>query len=52
VFDIVEKSLKLLLEIITLVSTLNKMESDKVFIVRGKSFIYMGVYPKVSGLVA
>jgi hypothetical protein len=35
VFDIVEKPSKFLLEIITLVSTANKMASDKVFIVGG-----------------
>jgi hypothetical protein len=41
VFDIVEKSSKLLLEIITLVSPANKMGSDRVFIVGGRSFIYI-----------
>jgi hypothetical protein len=40
VFDIVEKSSKLLLEIITLVSSVKKMVSDKVFIVGGRSFLY------------
>jgi len=39
VFDIVEKSSKFLLEIIILVSSVNKMGSDKVLIVRGRSFI-------------
>jgi hypothetical protein len=37
----VEKSSKYLLEIITLVSSVNKMGSDKVFIVEGGSFIYI-----------
>jgi len=41
VFDIVEKSSKFLLEIIILLSSLNKMDSDKVFIVRGRSFMYI-----------
>jgi hypothetical protein len=41
VFDIVEKLLKLLLEIITLVSSVNTMSSDEVFIVGGRSFIYI-----------
>jgi hypothetical protein len=36
-----EKSSKFLLEIITLVSSANKMCSDKVFIVQGWSFIYI-----------
>jgi hypothetical protein len=35
-FDIVEKSSKFLLEIITLVSPANKIDSDKVFVVGGK----------------
>jgi hypothetical protein len=35
VFDIVEESSKFLLEIITLVSSVNKMGSDKVFIAGG-----------------
>jgi hypothetical protein len=37
----VEKSSKFLLEIIALVSSANKMGSDKVFIVGGRSFIYI-----------
>jgi hypothetical protein len=41
VFDIVEKSPKFLLEIITLVSSTNKMGSDKVCIFEGRSFIYI-----------
>jgi putative NADH-flavin reductase len=41
VFNIVEKSSKYLLEIITLVSLVNKMGSDKVFVVGGTSFIYI-----------
>jgi hypothetical protein len=41
VFDIMEKSSKLLLEIITLVSSTNKMGSDKVFLVGARSFIYI-----------
>jgi hypothetical protein len=41
VFDIVEKSSKLLLEIITLVSSAYEMCSDKVFIIGGRSFIYI-----------
>jgi hypothetical protein len=41
VFDIVEKSSKFLLEIITIVSSVNKMGSYKVFIVVGESFIYI-----------
>jgi hypothetical protein len=41
VFDIVEKSSKFLLEIITLVSSVNEMGSDKVFIVGGRSFYIM-----------
>jgi hypothetical protein len=40
-FDMVEKSSNFLLEIITLVSSVNKMGSDKVFIVGGRSFIYI-----------
>jgi hypothetical protein len=39
VFDIAEKSSKFLLEIITLVSSGNKMGFDKVFIAVGRSFI-------------
>jgi hypothetical protein len=39
VFDIVEKSSTFLLEIITLVSSTNKMGADKVFIVGGMSLI-------------
>jgi hypothetical protein len=39
VFDIVEKLSKCLLEIITLVSSANKLGSDKVFIAGGRSFI-------------
>jgi hypothetical protein len=41
VFDIEEKSPTSLLEIIALVSSMNKMNSDKVFIVVGRSFIYI-----------
>jgi hypothetical protein len=41
VFDIAEKSSRTLPEIITLVSSVNKMDSDKVFIVAGRSFIYI-----------
>jgi hypothetical protein len=41
VFDIVEKSSKFLLEIITLVSSENTVGSDKLFIVGGRSFIYI-----------
>jgi hypothetical protein len=41
VFDIVEKSSKFLLANITLLSSVNKMGSDKVFIVVGRSFIYV-----------
>jgi hypothetical protein len=37
----VEKSSKFLLEIISLVSSANKMGSDKVFIVGGRSFMYV-----------
>jgi hypothetical protein len=36
-----KKSSKFLLEIITLVSSANKMGSGKAFIVRGRSFIYI-----------
>jgi putative NADH-flavin reductase len=43
VFDIAEKSSKFLLEIITLVPSVNKMGSDKVFIVGGRSSIYLSV---------
>jgi hypothetical protein len=39
VFDIVEKSLKFLLQFISLVISANKMGSYKVFIVGGRSFI-------------
>jgi hypothetical protein len=39
-FDIAEKS-KFLLEIIILVSSVNKMGSDKVLNVGGRSFIYI-----------
>jgi hypothetical protein len=41
VFDIVQKSSKFLLEIFTLVSSANKMSSVKVFIIAGRSFIYI-----------
>jgi hypothetical protein len=41
VFDIVEKSSKCLLEIITLVSLENEIHSDKVFIAGGRLFIYI-----------
>jgi hypothetical protein len=41
VFDIVEKLSKFLLEIIILVSSANKMGSGKVFIVVGRSFVYI-----------
>jgi hypothetical protein len=41
VFDIVEKSSKFLLEVITLVSSMNKMGSDKVVIVGCGSFTYI-----------
>jgi hypothetical protein len=40
----VEKLSKFLLEIITLVSSVNKMGSDKVFIFGGMSFIYIYIY--------
>jgi hypothetical protein len=40
-FDIVEKSSRFLIEIIMLVSSVNKMGSHKVFIVEGRSFIYI-----------
>jgi hypothetical protein len=40
VFDIAEKSSKFLLEIITLVSSANKIGSDKVFIVGDRSCVY------------
>jgi hypothetical protein len=39
--DTVEKSSTFLLEIITLVSSVNKMDSDEVFIVGDRSFIYI-----------
>jgi hypothetical protein len=47
VFELVEKSSKFLLEIIALVSSVNKMGSEKVFIVGGRSFTYIGpkIYP-------
>jgi hypothetical protein len=47
-----EKSSKFLLEIITLVSSLNKMGSDEVFIVGGRSFIYImkSKVPKIDPL--
>jgi hypothetical protein len=38
VFDNAEKSSKLFLEMITLVSSANKIGSDKIFIVGGRSF--------------
>jgi hypothetical protein len=41
VFGIVDISSEFLLEIITLVSSANKMVSDKVFIIEGRSFIYI-----------
>jgi hypothetical protein len=41
VFDNVEKSLKFLLEVISLVSSANKMGSYKLFIVGYRSFIYI-----------
>jgi hypothetical protein len=41
VFDIVEKSSKFLLEIITLVSAANKKDSDKVFSVGGRLLIFL-----------
>jgi hypothetical protein len=41
VFDNVEKSSKFLLEMITLVSSANKIDSNKVFIVEGGSFIHI-----------
>jgi hypothetical protein len=41
VFDIVEKLSKFLLEIMTLLTSANKMSSNNVFIVGGRSFIYM-----------
>jgi hypothetical protein len=37
----VDRSSKFLLEIITLLSSANKMGSNKVFIVGGRSFIYV-----------
>jgi hypothetical protein len=40
-FDIIQKSSKFLLEIMTLVSSANIMGSDKVFIVGGRSFMYI-----------
>jgi hypothetical protein len=40
-FDIMEKSSNFLLEIITLVSSGNKMDCDKVFIVGSRSFKYV-----------
>jgi hypothetical protein len=49
VFDISEKSLKVLPEISTLVSSANKMGSGKVFVVGGRSFICImkSIGPKV-----
>jgi hypothetical protein len=44
VFDIVEKLSNFLLEIITVVSSANKMVSDKAFIFGGRSFIYIYLY--------
>jgi hypothetical protein len=41
VFEIVLKSSKFLLEIKTLVSSANIMGFDKLFIVRGRSFMYI-----------
>jgi hypothetical protein len=41
VFDLVEKSSTFLLEIVTLVSSVNKMVSDEILIVGGRSFIYV-----------
>jgi hypothetical protein len=41
VFDIAEKSSTFLIEIFTLVSSVNKMGSDKKFNVGGRSFIYI-----------
>jgi hypothetical protein len=41
VFDTVEKSSTFLLEIVTLVSSVNKIISDKVYIVGGRSFIHI-----------
>jgi hypothetical protein len=41
VFDIVEKSSKFLLGIITLGSSVNKMGSDKVFFVGDWLFVYI-----------
>jgi hypothetical protein len=41
VFDIVEKSSNFLLEIIMLMSSANKMGCDNMFIVGGRSFIYI-----------
>jgi hypothetical protein len=40
VFDIVENLSKFLLEIITLMSSMNKMGSDQVFLVGSRLFIY------------
>jgi hypothetical protein len=40
VFDTVKKSSEVLLEIITLVPSANKMDSDKVFVIGGRSFVY------------
>jgi hypothetical protein len=40
-FDIAQESSKLLLEIMTLVLSANIMGSDKVFIVGGRSFMYI-----------
>jgi hypothetical protein len=41
VFDTVEISSKFLLQIITLVTSVNKIGSDKAFIVGDRSFIYI-----------
>jgi hypothetical protein len=50
-FDIVEKSPKFLLKIITLVLSVNKTGSDEVFIVGGRSFYIMeGKDPKIDPL--
>jgi hypothetical protein len=52
VFDTVEKSSKFLPEIITLVSSANKVGSDKVFIGGGRSFMYIkkSKGPKIDSL--
>jgi len=41
VFHIAEKSSTFFLEIVTLVSSVNKMCADKAFIVAGLSFLYI-----------